>query len=254
MRCVLTALAFLALLPAYLWAHAATPKLYAPRDQAHAAGNTGPKLLFWGENWKENAPARSGEFWFAVRNDGKQSSLERVTVLVAPQTENGPRDVIVTLKEGFRPAFLVQGVSGLSPGPIRTVLDGQMPLVPNAIIHFRTRHSHWENVYLLARPRKPAFESGTRKYQNIFSVTLHSYGDSLSREPLTQTLVEYMEHPGSTPSLLWAGDLDRDGRIDLLLDVETAEAAGASYRLYLSSRARKGELVGMVASLRVLAT
>jgi hypothetical protein len=49
-------------------------------------------------------------------------------------------------------------------------------------------------------------------------------------------------------ALHWAGDLDGDGRIDLLVDA-TSHHAGTDLRLYLSSRASNGELVREVARL-----
>lgn len=51
-----------------------------------------------------------------------------------------------------------------------------------------------------------------------------------------------------TPSLLWAGDLDRDGKLDLFMDILN-HYAGRHYALYLSSEAEDGELVKLVADL-----
>jgi hypothetical protein len=50
----------------------------------------------------------------------------------------------------------------------------------------------------------------------------------------------------SLPEILWAGDLDRDGRIDLLLSLPD-DNCGYDQRLYLSSRARAGELLRLSA-------
>jgi hypothetical protein len=44
--------------------------------------------------------------------------------------------------------------------------------------------------------------------------------------------------------------LDRDGRTDLLLDVETSEAHGSTYQLWLSTLARNGDLLGLAVTLR----
>jgi hypothetical protein len=48
------------------------------------------------------------------------------------------------------------------------------------------------------------------------------------------------------PSILWAGDLDRDGKLDLLLEL-SAHYAGSQLTLFLSSAARGGDPVGEVA-------
>jgi hypothetical protein len=50
------------------------------------------------------------------------------------------------------------------------------------------------------------------------------------------------------PSVLWAGDLDADGVVDLFADLPT-HYAGHHYILFLSSVARAGQLVAEAASL-----
>jgi hypothetical protein len=50
------------------------------------------------------------------------------------------------------------------------------------------------------------------------------------------------------PSILWAGDLDADGVVDLFADLPT-HYAGHHYVLFLSSLARAGHLVAKAASL-----
>jgi len=52
----------------------------------------------------------------------------------------------------------------------------------------------------------------------------------------------------SIPSVIWAGDLDRDGRTDLLLSLPD-DNCGYDQRLYLSSRAAGDELVALSARL-----
>jgi hypothetical protein len=65
---------------------------------------------------------------------------------------------------------------------------------------------------------------------------------------ITQKLSSTTEQDAATWQLLWAGDLDGDGKLDLLFDLSTHSGAGAR-RLFLSSAARKGEAVREVAVL-----
>lgn len=51
------------------------------------------------------------------------------------------------------------------------------------------------------------------------------------------------------PHVIWAGDLDRDGRLDLLIDVTDHYNVSAP-TLFLSSQAKPGERVGEAAVLR----
>lgn len=73
-----------------------------------------------------------------------------------------------------------------------------------------------------------------------------------------QTLVRYSTGEGvdslfyagdKTPTLLWAGDLDRDGRLDLLFDVSDHYNVSET-TLFLSSGAAEGELVRPFATFR----
>jgi hypothetical protein len=49
------------------------------------------------------------------------------------------------------------------------------------------------------------------------------------------------------PAIRWAGDIDHDGKPDLLVDFDDDSQKNGSYCVLLSSRARKGELVRNVA-------
>ena len=53
------------------------------------------------------------------------------------------------------------------------------------------------------------------------------------------------------PFVLWAGDLDLDGRLDLLLDTSDHENVN-EMRLFLSSAAKPGQFVSEVALFRQL--
>jgi hypothetical protein len=63
-----------------------------------------------------------------------------------------------------------------------------------------------------------------------------------------QTLFEAAETDTDGWSLRWAGDLDGDGKLDVLLTADTHYAV-ETFRLFLSSKAKKGQLVGEAAKL-----
>ena len=58
-----------------------------------------------------------------------------------------------------------------------------------------------------------------------------------------QAVAHVVDRDGGRPALLWAGDLDGDGRLDLLLD-ESDHYNVSETALYLSSLAASGALVG----------
>lgn len=62
----------------------------------------------------------------------------------------------------------------------------------------------------------------------------------------TQVLVEHAATNDARPRVLWAGDLDGDGAMDLIID-ETYHYNLFAPSLWLSSAAKDGQLVGKVA-------
>jgi len=59
--------------------------------------------------------------------------------------------------------------------------------------------------------------------------------------------VLFEDHGEHDPRILWAGDLDGDGKLDLLVEVPSHESA-TDVRLFLSTAAKGDDLVGQVAS------
>jgi len=63
-----------------------------------------------------------------------------------------------------------------------------------------------------------------------------NYGIQLVFEDKRQTILKNHNFFGNGPSLVWSGDIDRDDKIDLLLDC-ICEETSANMILYLSSLA-----------------
>lgn len=73
----------------------------------------------------------------------------------------------------------------------------------------------------------------------------------LSSEQITQHITGTFpgeEHSETYMGILWAGDLDRDGKLDLLLNDVADEYGRFSWDLYLSTEASSDQLVGKVAT------
>jgi hypothetical protein len=138
--------------------------------------------------------------------------------LVDQDSERTGSDVKI---EGARPLFLVRGLDRLASVRVRTALAGKRVTGALAI--------EFDGVaYALVAAPSVALRAGA----------------------VAQTLNQWPVAARDTRlDLLWAGDLDGDGRLDLLL---AASAQGTSVEsvLYLSSAAAPGRLVEAVARLR----
>ena len=86
--------------------------------------------------------------------------------------------------------------------------------------------------------------------QGLTRLVTRAQGPEASRVELLRTRTgagrrqSLAEEARGQPMVRWAGDLDADGAPDLLLDVDPG--TGNEMRLYLSSAAAPGELMGLV--------
>ena len=220
--------------------------LGAPDDEPKA------QLLLPGENWERNVITHTGDRWLALRNDASGSSLSRATVVVSRKQRAEIRPLVVAAKEGFSPLFFIRGIPGLSPGPVRALFDGRMPLGFDHAATFLDAGPGGSEISLTAvRPRADGPPERLKnlglkvRFKKGYHLVLGSY-----LKGFRQYLMVLEDSPVRTPSLRWAGDLDRDGRVDPLLDVGTEETGGRIYQLWLSSMAKQGDLVGLAATLR----
>ena len=134
--------------------------------------------------------------------------------------------------ETYLPLILLSSSSAVfSEGPVLSVIDDYMHLLPNLSVVFNERE--------------------------LEEVRLFTTGDGLflSNEHVEQYITETYpgkEHSETYIGIVWAGDLDRDGKLDLLLNDVRGEHLRYSWDLYLSGEASPEQLVRKVASFSSL--
>lgn len=79
-------------------------------------------------------------------------------------------------------------------------------------------------------------------------------GNGVAKQFVYSSVGTKAENGGAvTPFVHWAGDLDGDGKVDLLMEIPAgsseADACESGYRLYLSSRAGSGEVLHKVSQI-----
>jgi hypothetical protein len=93
------------------------------------------------------------------------------------------------------------------------------------------------------------FEESEQDSGGFGFYSLHLLDHHYSNAQYLKSQIIYYDgfHIGEgAPYLVWAGDLDGDKKLDLILDTPTHYNVGIAFSLYLSTQANEGELLGYV--------
>lgn len=183
----------------------------------------------------------AGSGWFAIRKADAEFELVSTSIDLqsAPDPCAGSYTRVVTA--GVRdPIFLMRGSPHFRAGPLDTVFYGRRFFFPAEHDSFQLKAGAWFGfkAYGSAKPG-----------QGGPSVT--DYQIVLVQGSREQVIADFsaidMDRP---PTLRWAGDLDRDNKLDAIFNLST-HYASSSYVLFLSSDAEAGKLVRDVAKIHV---
>lgn len=223
--------------------------LLASAADARAA----PQLMLPGDAFHgEEVPARDGETWWALVVDAGQARLQSAVVTVKAvedplfdgEGETSGRSVTVP---GLQPRLLLRGIAALQTGPVPQALDLPQPraLPPNEKLALALGERRWS---LSNRCVTLAAEANSDEKRARLDCTLVLDDGSRVQElaPGGSPYIEDGEPPSTQAALLFAGDLDHDGQIDLLLDTSDHENLQRP-TLFLSGAAAKGRQVKEVA-------
>lgn len=200
-----------------------------------------------GEFHGQEVSAQSGEKWLGLHLTDDENSLllnYRLTVnavndsLVDEEGQSSGKKVSVDLP--LAPLFLIKGVKNVRPGPATTVFnDGGKVNFLDESSAITLKLGEASYVLKVAGSEDTAKCSSQSLPRNARLVLLN--GES------GQVLYS-LQDCGDDPSwiLLWAGDLDRDGKLDLYVSV-TQHYNVSERKLFLSSQAAEGQLVKEVA-------
>ncbi|MFQ6008952.1 MAG: hypothetical protein ACE5K8_08395 [Candidatus Zixiibacteriota bacterium] len=189
-----------------------------------------------------------GKEWYGLFKTDSGCVLEPVEIKTkscpAPFSDRpGDTNVVsITVEHPLKSLLLVGSSHGFKSGLITTYFTGDRFIQAGILISL--------GKYYFLTALGLVTDAGWRHPSDIptfnYQILLLKYPFSRNDR---QILVQHEIAAGeSTPSLLWAGDLDRDGQLDLLLDISN-HYAGRHYALYLSSEADAGDLVKPVAEL-----
>lgn len=216
---------------------------------------TGKLIDLWVEDGlyrQSDVVAKNGESWLVLAKNGETFNLERATASVKklktgswPGDEN---DAKLSFKASGKLIFAVRNIPSLSAGPIPTMyqqgiyeedLNGE-PKPSDEISDGYRREFVLESRNYVLRTSQGVTKDGTKA-----AVLVLEHGDT--KQVIRSTYYFGEEDRDIIGTLLWVGDMDRDGKLDLYID-EFNEKGFTRTELYLSSRAGTNELVSMAAT------
>ncbi len=206
-------------------------------------------ILQTGSLHGDEVPADAAGDWFALVREGNGAMVHPVSVSLVPEQdmmdedgeETGRR---VEVEPPLDPIVLVRGL-GWFTGPVTTALMDERVDVGHALeAHLNTVSSR-----LSVRCGEGSRVGGQRQQRCTLVVQSETVRQALFTYSAYFEGTQRLWASNNGPFVLWAGDLDLDGRLDLLLDTSDHENV-KEMRLFLSSAAKPGQLVSEVALFR----
>ena len=192
-----------------------------------------------GVSFSQYVTAKSGEVWLGLYRVGDEYELKASTLVVV-DADMDSKDIRVD--QPTEPLFLVRGLEQLQPGKVTALIRKWEFLYPGQISYIRSNRF----AYFTLRAVGVVVDKGPSQIE-IQGYNLILSGSSSKQG--SQTLVDWAEGLGATPGVMWAGDLDRDGEIDLFMNMGVDDL-WVEFALFLSSAATEGEVVGKAATWR----
>lgn len=220
---------------------------------ASSAVAAGPQLALPGEGFHgDEVPARNGETWWALVVDGGSARLQSSVVAVKAVEdpildEAGQTSGRSVAAPGLQPLVLLRGLPALKSGavPLALELPEARALAPDEKIALVLGERRWSLSNRCTKVTNDPVTSDGQSYLDCAVVL----DDGKTVQELAEGDSNFLregEPPVVMVSLLFAGDLDNDGRVDLLID--TSDHANVTRpTLFLSGAATKGTHVKQVA-------
>jgi len=201
----------------------------------HAQGQV--RLLRPGTFLIDPPRLQASEQWYALHRAGDRRNLSRVvpTVRAAPPI-CGDRATQVSLAGVDGVLFLITGLQKLSEGPVVTTIAEPRFLYPG------------EEIDIGVRPQDGyRLEALGRAIREVGGFVLTDYTLWVRHRQQVHAVASFARATPDHPRrVVWAGDVDRDLRPDLLFDFPLGDV-GHHYVLFLSSAATGEQLVSQVA-------
>ncbi|MBL7647575.1 MAG: hypothetical protein JNK74_15420 [Candidatus Hydrogenedentes bacterium] len=199
-------------------------------------------------------PVRGGGDWWGIFPEGEGYTFQpvrvRVEAVVDPLADGDTRKTatLITVPGKVEDIPLIRGLMSSVAGPLKSLKPEKNwgYIAPGNSITLPWVGAPKEILSISAEGRE------ARKHHPRFgSIDGVDYKLRLNRRVEKETTTQVIAslpvlRALEGPELLWAGDLDRDGKLDLLYNLSSFYI-DTELALFLSSAAKEGELVGLVA-------
>ena len=200
-------------------------------------------LLEVGEFHGEEVSAETGERWLGLHITDNSSTLLEYELAVdtvhdpfidAADQKTGKK---VSVNLPLEPIFLVNSDWILQSGPVKTVFEGSNEPLQSITPRKLTVESTGYEIKIVGDEGEKCWPDGLPKNAKLVVTSENS-----------SQILYTLQECGSDPSwfLHWAGDLDKDGKLDLYVSV-TQHYNFSERKLFLSSQADEGQLVAEAA-------
>lgn len=203
----------------------------------------------------DQVSAESGPDWWGIFPEGDGFTLQQAPVTISAEfdammdQEGQATGKRVKVPQEAEPVLLVYGIKGLKEGRLNTtkrrISENMVEPGQSIDLELTGDESHISTKLEISGSMITPEGQSDRLPEDFEFTLVRISGSRTVRQSLAKL-------PGITdgkPRLVWAGDLDRDGRVDVLLNT-TDKYFVTHLVLYLSSAAKKGQLVGKVAEWR----
>lgn len=208
--------------------------------ETNAKKNTKVKLLWTGDFHSEDFPYKSGEKWLGLFKDVNGYALRSTKIEVKKIRNPELFDITVETQRKGNSLFMVRGKSDLREDSIPTVYDSEDGENGDSELRLETRTFVFNGI----RYDLSVENIGKNEYLgNGSKLVLMAEGN--------RQILRYLKNGCNdcTWNLIWAGDLDLDGKLDLYMDL-TDHYNVTDRMLFLSSPADTDKIVRFVASFR----
>jgi hypothetical protein len=208
----------------------------------------------------EEVSVQGSSDWWGIFPEGDGFTLESAPITITPERDeiagDGPDQKSgrrVSIPQEAEPLFLVKGLKNPVPGTLRCLMEAPpYPyLQPGETRYLRMRDEKNPDPLRLSAIGEakdwPELPGRVAVFNYQFKL-YRGYDQIVVAQALPPVRIVSEDSP---PRLIWAGDLDRDGKIDLLMDL-THDYNLTHLALFLSSAAKEGAFVGLVAEWKTV--